>query len=32
MAYAQAVVVSATLIVRSVMEVRDHEKQEFQGR
>lgn len=32
MAYAQAVVVFVTLIVRNVMEVRDHEEQEFQGR
>ena len=32
MAYVQAVVVFVTLIVRNVMEVRDHEKQEFQGR
>ena len=30
--YAQAVVVSVMLIVRNVMEVRDREKQEFQGR
>ena len=32
MAYAQAVVVSVTLIVHNVMEARHHEKQEFQGR
>ena len=30
--YAQVVVVSVILIVRNVMEVRDREKQEFQGR
>ena len=29
---AQAVVASVILIVRNVMEVRDREKQEFQGR
>lgn len=30
--YAQAVVASVISIVRNVMEVRDREKQEFQGR
>ena len=30
MAHAQAVVVSATLIARNVMEARDHGRQEFQ--
>ena len=32
MAYVQVVVVFVTLIVRNVMEARDPEKQEFQGR